>query len=139
MTILDEADIDKSFVMIDKLIEYVGEIAINDLDGLDTHTRKLIAAYSLSTDVMAGAEYWYRKAVRKAYSGYEGKYTKDGRLIPTMSVSIIKQIAESQCETEAARLTKASRVNAALTHSIDAIRSLISKGKAEMEMIRNNR
>ena len=139
MNILAEEEIDKAITMLDELLEHVQYIAINDLSELDEHTRKLISAFSLSTDVVAGAKFHHLKALRKAYSGYETKYTKDGRLIPTMSVSIIKQIAESQCENEAARLSKAERLNAALTHSIDAIRTLISKGKAELEMTKFTR
>jgi len=139
MNILAEEEIDKAIDMIDELLEHVQYIAINDLNELDEHTRKLISAFSLSTDVVASAKYHHLKAIKKAYGGYEDKYTKDGRLIPTMSVSIIKQIAESQCEVEAARYAKAERLNAALTHSIEAIRSLISKGKAELEMTRFTR
>lgn len=134
MTILDEKRIDEICDMLDGLLEHVANIAINDLNELDEHTRKLIAAYSISTDIVASAKYWHLKELKQVYGRYENKYTKDGKLIPTMSVSIIKQIAESQCAMQAARFAKAERLNAAITHSIDAIRTLISKGKAELEL-----
>ena len=139
MILLTKEEIDKAITMLDELIEHVQYIAINDLNSLDEHTRKLISAYSLSTDTVASAKYLHLQALKKAYSSYENKYTREGKLIPTMSVSIIKQIAESKCEEEAARYTKAERLNAALSHSLDAIRSLISKGKTELEMTKFTR
>lgn len=123
-------EIDTRIDAADLLLSQAEGMQSNDLNGLSDFLMNLISILSLSTDVVASAKYHYTTIKRARYAAYTEYYKGQGKPLPP---SIVKEIAECELADEIHRLSKAERQNAAITHSIDAIRTLISKGKAELE------
>lgn len=130
MNIHTEENIDVCVKEIDNALLKVKSIPLEHLDGLDDLSRHLMSYFALSSDLMASAKYHQLEAQKDAYTSYTEKYTDKGKLMPP---SIIKQIADSKCAIQTARFVKTERQNAGISHALEMIRTLISKGKSDRE------
>jgi len=106
--IREQVDVDLTTVHIDDVVE---------------HGKRLAALMGLSAECMAAAQRRLQAARLKAIKSL------DASLPP----SVLLKMADAEIGLELALYEYADRLNAALTHQLDFIRTVISKYKVELE------
>lgn len=97
----------------------------------------LIAFYASSSDVVSSLKWHQETAYRREFE-IIAKYLKEGNAkaetLPLQVPSILKDYIKSRTADTQALLVKAERSNAAITHSIEGLRSILSKLKEERKI-----
>jgi len=97
----------------------------------------LIAFYPSSSDVVSSLKWHQETAYRKEFE-HIANYLKQGKgkaeTAPLQVPSILKDYIKSRTADTQALLVKAERINAAITHSIEGLRSILSKLKEERKI-----
>ncbi len=98
----------------------------------------LISLYPSSASALSSAEYWrhleYRKASNEVYQAYMQKTGDDKFKNPLASPSVMKDYINSRIAEFHAMETRMNRINAAITHSMEAMRSILSHLKEERKI-----
>jgi hypothetical protein len=131
MTPIQYEELDRNLVEIQGFIE-------EQINSQDPMQIKLKIEYTASmsatsTSVQASCRYWLdmkRKEVFRNSSVQESLFK--------LSASLQKQLVDSYLAKDIYRYELAQRQNAHLTHILDALRSLLSFAKAEMEISRHS-
>lgn len=128
--------IETIFAFFDQYERMAGE-PINTDDGQAVANRlaEFIPMLSASTNVCAAAK-WYADAAYKEQFDLMADNIKkakaEGLPIEGMaSPSVVGQYIKSRCAEFNALQERAGRINAAITHTLDALRSLLSKIKTD--------
>jgi hypothetical protein len=100
------------------------EVSQEDLEGLQGKMLSCVNLIALSSELKARAVKDLADAELIAYNKH-----KDS----TAGAMILKKIIEAEASAENSRFVLADRLNAGLTHVIDALRTMISLKKTEME------
>jgi len=108
-----------------------------DIDSIQERILSLANHFSASSQVCASAT-WYLKAARAYQYELIAKAIK-GKELPSdfagiTSATNIKIYIADRCADLEALKVRADRMNASITHSIDALRTVISKAKTEMQI-----
>lgn len=113
--------------------EFLGEKPAGDMNVMTMKLDMLIVYLSTTASLVADAEFWYNKAKRDAYYALEARYKEKER---KFTPSLAKDFISADIAEETYAYTLAQRLNAAVTHSIEGLRTLIS---AEKSMLTNLR
>lgn len=101
---------------------------------------ELIGYYSSSSQVCASAE-WYRNSVYKHEYNRVFDVLKDKEIPKDLkgmtSPSMLKEYIKSRIADFEYVQTRADRINRAITHTIDGLRSMLSNAKNERSMSRH--
>jgi len=97
----------------------------------------LIAMYPSSSSVVASMKYHNESNYRKQYEGI-ARHLKEGKAstdtLPLTVPSVLKDYIKSRTADTQALLVRAERINAAITHAIEGLRSVLSKVKEDRKM-----
>lgn len=97
----------------------------------------LIAMYPASSNVVASMKYHNEANYRKQYEAI-AKHLKEGKAstdtLPLTVPSVLKDYIKSRTADTQALLVRAERINAAITHAIEGLRSVLSKVKEDRKM-----
>lgn len=97
----------------------------------------LLALFSSSTNVCASANWYYEAAMRAEYEHVVTAIkTKEipPELKPLTAPSVISKYISARCADFLYIRSKSERVNASITHTLDALRSVLSKLKTDMQV-----
>ena len=126
------------FTFFDR-IESVMVVKINtdDGDAVSAMIADLLSLFSSSTNVCASASWYYEAAMRAEYE-YVTSAIKTKEIPPDLkpltSPSILSKYIAARCADFLYIRTKAERVNASITNTLDALRSILSKLKTDMQV-----
>lgn len=101
------------------------EVGTSDITAVQDKLLKLTAYMGLSAEIMRHAKSLVLRKQQQIISA-----NNNG----AMSASILKQFIESELWHEAALLLYADRINAAITHACESLRTIISLYKEEMKI-----
>lgn len=128
-------DIFNFFEDIDSILALPVEAHMGDR--ISDRISELLIQYPSSTQVCASAK-WYKAAV------YKCEYDRIAQMIKSKDIpeelkgltspSILKNYIESRIADFIHIETKADRTNSAITHTLDALRSLLSSAKVERQI-----
>jgi len=97
----------------------------------------LIAMYPSSSSVVASMKYHNEANYRKQYEGI-ARHLKEGKAstdtLPLTVPSVLRDYIKSRTADTQALLVRAERINAAITHAIEGLRSVLSKVKEDRKM-----
>ena len=108
-----------------------------DINSIEERMLSLVNHFASSTQVCSSAT-WYLKTAKKAAYDDVARRIKEKDL-PTefnglISASTLRAYISDRCADLEALKVRADRLNASITHSIDALCTSISKAKTEMEL-----
>ena len=132
MNFIPESELDRNLNAIDEFISV--KINTDDpvlLKGLFADTASLLAT---STKLQSSCRYWLETKRKSVFANQEVQYS-----LFKLSSSLQKQLVDSYLANELAMYEMAQRQNAYLTHTLEALRSLLSFAKSEMETSRYSR
>lgn len=110
-------------------LKSIRKIVDVDVTGCDIETvveqgKKLSSIMGLSAECMAAAQKHLQNARLKAIKSLEGK---------NCPPSVLLKMADGECGIELATYDYSDRLNAAIVHQLDFIRTVISLHKSELE------
>lgn len=114
-------------------------VPYSDMEAVAERLALLASHYSSSVDVLASAK-WYLSAARAESFDFVWKRVKSQdpemmrELRGVASSSNVKSYVSDRCADLIWLETTAERLNSAITHSVDALRSLLSKGKVDKQI-----
>lgn len=101
---------------------YLQKELSKDPEEIDNAIQILIGYLGRTVDILPEAQKYYENAKGNAA-------VKVSELYPSMSPSIAKSVIERECSLEGLALLKADRANAAITHTLECLRSRLSYQK----------
>lgn len=134
---------------VDQMIEWMDELDTalmepykeNDPDEMENRMLLMANQYAASCNVCASAK-WYLAMVHKAHYEEVVKVLKDkeraGVLSPDIKGAVapanLKDYIKSRCADFIWMSERADRLNSAITHAIDAMRTALSRAKVERQL-----
>jgi hypothetical protein len=96
----------------------------------------LLVFYPSSAMALASAKYWQAYKYRNEYNAAYKRSTQvdPGQGKPFLTPSILKEYISSRTAEEMALVTRCERGNSAITHTLDALRSILSHLKEERKI-----
>lgn len=122
---MTQAEIISNLDVIRKAIDQ--QIPIGDIDGVEGKMMELCSMMGLSAECYAKAQ--MNLAVKQGVIVRKLKYAD-----PNINATMLKLLLESDMAQERMVFDYAERLNAALVHVVDGLRTAISKYKAEREI-----
>lgn len=110
-----------------------------DMDAIVQRIAKLAAQYSSSVDALASAKWYLAQAQAESFD-YVWKRIKaqDSEIMRELrgvaSSQNVKAYIQNRCADLVWLETSTERLNSAITHNVDALRSILSKGKVDMQI-----
>lgn len=126
------------FAFFDRIEAVMSEkLNTDDGDAVSTMIADLLSLFSSSTNVCASASWYYEAALRAEYE-YVVSAVKTKEIPPDLkpltAPSVLSKYINARCADFLYIRTKADRVNALITHTLDALRSVLSKLKTDMQV-----
>jgi hypothetical protein len=91
----------------------------------------LVQFFGSCGTIIASAKYHYNNTYRAEYAKVVAAISEKEYKGAAASPSVLKEYIASRCAIESARLSRAERTQAAITHSMDGLRSILSSLKEE--------
>ena len=99
----------------------------SDISLMLTTLSTLVTYLASSASLVAESGLYYNQAKYKAFNGLTNAKDANGKAKPA---SLIKEYIQSKCSNEGFVYEFAQRLNAAITHTIEAVRTAISAEKS---------
>jgi|Laugrespbdmm15sd_2_1035082.scaffolds.fasta_scaffold79509_2 hypothetical protein len=132
MILIQRTELEKNLDAIDDFISV--KIDVDDpvlIKGLLADTVSFLAT---STKLQSSCKFWLETSRKEVF----GNKTVQNSLFK-LSSSLQKQLVDSYLANELSMYELSQRQNAFLTHSLEALRSLLSFAKSEMELSKHSR
>lgn len=126
--------IEDIFAFFDQADAFLSEaINTDDGDAISQRIALLVSMFYPSTNVCAAAKWYTEAAKEQAYRDFADKLRERAGEThkPLVAASVLKLFIESQSAEFQAMQVRADRLNAAITHTVEALRSILSRVKEE--------
>lgn len=132
MNFIPQSELEKNLNAIDDFISV--KINVDDPVLLKDLLADTFSFLATSTKLQASCKYWLEENRKSVFTNPEVQES-----LFKLSASLQKSLVDSYLANELAMYELSQRQNAFLTHSMEAIRSLLSFAKTEMELAKYSR
>lgn len=126
-------EINKELYEFQKFVEGLDGMDVKDITILSEALLSISAKLARSANLVADATMLSAEAKKNAYADYTQMAQSQGL---KFSPSIVKDFVATRCGEEMRCLEYADRMNAALTHCLEALRSCLSSAKEEWKTLK---
>lgn len=114
----------------DKMNAYLQEISNSEPNDIIDRIEKLSILMSQSGDYLAAAKYYRDALIHSEIM----KIMREG-MVDKLSATALNKLVNALAKEENFLVNQFDRINAAATHQIDGLRSILSYRKAEMQLM----